>query len=99
MSKSKNFELKNDRCYFTPVTLTDSTIDRNPSSHYENNTRHCISYLTDHDALCAFCHQVFPNRRTYYSGKLYDLLGHSLHGRTGLQTWWALMLWSGLMVK
>ena len=52
MSKSKNFIFEDGKCYFTPVTLTDpAPFVQQPIMHYENNTRHCISYLTDHDAL------------------------------------------------
>jgi hypothetical protein len=51
MRKPKNFELKDDRCYFTPVTLTDSSYRQKPIITYSDNTRHCIQYLTDHDAL------------------------------------------------
>ena len=52
MSKSKNFEFEEGKCYFTPITLTDPTIFvQQPVMHYGNNIRHCISYLTDHDAL------------------------------------------------
>lgn len=52
MNQAKNFEIKNDRCYVTPVTLTDPTVFvRPPVQHYRDNTRHCVSYLTDYDAL------------------------------------------------
>jgi hypothetical protein len=52
MSEAKNFEFEDGKCYVTPVTLTDPTIFmQQPVMKYGNNIRHCISYLTDHDAL------------------------------------------------
>ena len=52
MKQSKGFEFLDDRAYLIPVTLTDpDKLVQKPVVRYESNTRHCITYLTDHDAL------------------------------------------------
>jgi acetoacetate decarboxylase len=52
MRRSIGFEFLDDGAYLIPVTLTDpDKLVRKPIERYESNTRHCVTYLTDYDAL------------------------------------------------
>jgi acetoacetate decarboxylase len=52
MKKSSGFEFLDAGAYMIPVTLTDpEKLLRKPVVRYGSNTRHCITYLTDHEAL------------------------------------------------
>ena len=89
MSKSINFELKDNWFYITPVTLTDLSHRQKPIITFPNNTRHCISYLTDYDALARILpHGFTPTEEPtiqvnyttslgldYMAGRGYSLVG------------------------
>jgi len=90
MSQTKNFQFKDDRAYMIPVTLTEpSKLLQKPVVHYPDNTRYCISYLTDFDALASLLPPGFSPTETptiqvnyttsldidYMAGRGYSLVG------------------------
>jgi len=90
MKQSKGFEILDDRAYLIPVTLTDpEKLLQKPVVHYESNTRHCITYLTDRDALASLLPPGFsPTEQPivqvnythsagidYMAGRSYSLVG------------------------
>jgi len=90
MSQSRSFEFMDDRAYMIPVTLTDpERLLRKPIERYESNTRYCMTYLTDRDALARLLPPGFsPTERPtvqvnyticrnidYMAGRDYSLVG------------------------
>jgi acetoacetate decarboxylase len=90
MKQAKGFEFLDDRAYLIPVTLTDpEKLLQKPIVHYENNTRYCITYLTDYDALARILPPGFsPTKEPtvmvnytaslgidYMAGRGYNLVG------------------------
>jgi acetoacetate decarboxylase len=90
MKQSKGFEFLDDRAYMIPVTLTDpEKLLQKPVVRYESNTRHCMTYLTDHDALARVLPPGFsPTKEPtiqvnyttclgidYMAGRGYNLIG------------------------